>query len=242
MDLSFKRPMFRIPAEAEKGNEDRLLPMTPDFAKLLLSTPERDRHGLVFKLLADDGTEFPNKRWDVGRVIAEIGQKAGVVVDERKKGDKLVRKFATAQDLRRAFGQRWAGRVMPTVLRELMRHADISTTMKYYVGQNAEATAETLWSAVGDTFSDTPSTSTSPSAEKPYDSQQNPVDRGGIEPPTPGFSGDYFVPVEQEFSSAFADVSCNYIGCFRFCNLLHEMAVIAALLLAHARAYGYVPG
>jgi hypothetical protein len=59
--------------------------------------------------------------------------------------EKLVRKFASAYDLRRAFGQRWAARVMPTVLRELMRHADITTTMKYFVGQNAPATADALW-------------------------------------------------------------------------------------------------
>jgi hypothetical protein len=51
----------------------------------------------------------------------------------------------------RAFGQRWAGKVMPTVLRELMRHADISTRMKFYVGQDAEATADVLWAVMGDT-------------------------------------------------------------------------------------------
>ena len=36
-----------------------------------------------------------------------------------------------------------------------MRHEDIATTMKYYVGQNAEAMADTIWSAVGDTLGDT---------------------------------------------------------------------------------------
>ena len=34
---------------------------------------------------------------------------------------------------------------MPTILRELMRHESIETTMRYYVGQNAESTADTLW-------------------------------------------------------------------------------------------------
>ena len=56
-------------------------------------------------------------------------------------------KFASAHDLRRAFGERWATRVMPQVLRELMRHENINTTMKYYVGRNAQRTAEALWSA-----------------------------------------------------------------------------------------------
>jgi hypothetical protein len=40
---------------------------------------------------------------------------------------------------------------MPTDLRELMRPADISTTMQYYVRKNADTTADILWAAVGDT-------------------------------------------------------------------------------------------
>jgi hypothetical protein len=34
---------------------------------------------------------------------------------------------------------------MPTVLRELMRHESIETTMRFYVGQNAESTSDTRW-------------------------------------------------------------------------------------------------
>ncbi|WP_428303919.1 hypothetical protein [Lacipirellula sp.] len=37
---------------------------------------------------------------------------------------------------------------MPTVLRELLRHESIETTMRFYVGQNAEATADELWRVV----------------------------------------------------------------------------------------------
>jgi len=157
IDLSGRRPLFRIPAEAEKGNQDRLLPMTPEFATLLVSVPERERRGRVFKLLAIDGMPLRDGRDTAGKIISAIGEAAGVVVDERLKGKLTVRKFASAHDLRRAFGQRWAGRVMPTVLRELMRHEDISTTMKYYVGQNAEDTADTLWAAVGNISGNTPS-------------------------------------------------------------------------------------
>lgn len=36
---------------------------------------------------------------------------------------------------------------MPQVLKELMRHKSIDTTMKIYVGQNAEKTADALWLA-----------------------------------------------------------------------------------------------
>ena len=36
-----------------------------------------------------------------------------------------------------------------------VRHASISTTMEFYVGRNAEAAADVLWEAVGDTLGDT---------------------------------------------------------------------------------------
>ncbi|MEX2310641.1 MAG: tyrosine-type recombinase/integrase [Pirellulales bacterium] len=157
VDFTGRRPMFRIPAEAEKGNQDRLLPVTPDFAAMLQAVPERERRGRVFKLLAADGSPFPTKRWNVGRVVSAIGKSAGVVVDERRKGDETVRKFASAHDLRRAFGFRWAIRVMPAVLQQLMRHADVQTTMKYYVGQDAEAMADAVWAAAGNTLGNTES-------------------------------------------------------------------------------------
>lgn len=54
-------------------------------------------------------------------------------------------KFASAHDLRRAFGNRWAAKVMPVVLQQLMRHESIETTLKYYVEQDAEALGAELW-------------------------------------------------------------------------------------------------
>lgn len=160
VDLAGRRPMLRIPAEAEKGNRDRLLPITPDFAGLLGSVPEAERRGRVFKPLNLDGSPLHGGRWVVGKVVAEIGQAAGVVVNDTGK-------FASAHDLRRAFGQRWAGRVMPTVLRELMRHEEIGTTMKYYVGQNAESTADAIWAAFGDTFGDTSKSAETANSKNP---------------------------------------------------------------------------
>jgi hypothetical protein len=35
------------------------------------------------------------------------------------------------------------------VLKELMRHTEIATTMKFYVGVNAQATADELWRVAG---------------------------------------------------------------------------------------------
>ena len=69
----------------------------------------------------------------------------------------VVRKFASAQDLRRAFGKRWAARIMPDKRQQLMRHETIATTMKYYVGQDAEETADVLWNVLGNTSGNTSS-------------------------------------------------------------------------------------
>ena len=56
-------------------------------------------------------------------------------------------KFASAHDFRRAFGTRWARKVMPMVLQKLMRHDSIETTMRYYVDLDVDDMAEELWKA-----------------------------------------------------------------------------------------------
>lgn len=143
VDLSGKRPILRIPAELEKGNQDRLLPMAPDFAEFLLAVPEAGRRGRVFRLADCKGNERSlSENW-VSRVISRIGEAAGVKVNTDPKTGKI--KYASAHDLRRSFGERWARKVMPQILKELMRHESIETTMKYYVGHNAQMTADALW-------------------------------------------------------------------------------------------------
>ena len=59
--------------------------------------------------------------------------------------DKATGKFASAHDLRRSFGTRWAPRVKPATLQLLMRHRSIETTLKYYVDQDADDVADELW-------------------------------------------------------------------------------------------------
>lgn len=134
----------------------RLTRLPPEFAEVLAAVPRSARSGRVFKLLDRGGRpRFFGDDW-VGRVVSAIGEKAGVIVNTTAKGTK----FASAHDLRRSFGERWAPRVMPQVLKELMRHESIETTLKYYVGRNAQTTADVLWAAhavatgEGNTFGD----------------------------------------------------------------------------------------
>ena len=49
----------------------------------------------------------------------------------------------------RGFGERWASRLMPQVLKELMRHESIETTLNFYVGRNAQTTAKAIWGQYG---------------------------------------------------------------------------------------------
>ncbi len=99
----------------------------------------------------------------VSRAIGEIGEKAGVKVLTDRKGRV---KYASAHDLRRSFGDRWARKVMPIVLKELMRHDSIETTLRYYVGLNAESTAEVLYQAVGNSLGNTASKANLQAAQK----------------------------------------------------------------------------
>ena len=135
--LDGRFPTFNVPASAEKGNRDRVLAMAPEFAEFLRSIPEPDRHGYVFDL--------PQRRKVNGRLsshwIGEMVSRCGRIANVRVSQGSQKLKFASAHDLRRAFGTRWATRVMPPILKELMRHENIATTLKYYGDLEAEKTA-----------------------------------------------------------------------------------------------------
>jgi integrase len=157
LDLSGRRPVFRIRAEAEKGYKERTLPMAPQFAEMLQAVPEALRTGRVFNPAMQREHGKARRVDTVSSIIVAIGKSAGVKVSERR--GKV--KYASAHDLRRCFGTRWARLVMPPVLQQLMRHEDIQTTMTYYADLDAEATADAVWDAFGrsaqrlpDTFTD----------------------------------------------------------------------------------------
>jgi hypothetical protein len=134
---SGRYPMLRIPAELEKGHKDRLLPMAPEFDRLLARVPDAEKHGPVFRLPRFDGKPGRLSPDRVSKIVTKIGAAANVRVEEGK--------TASAHDLRRAFGEYWATKLMPAQLMVLMRHESIETTMKFYVGRNAERTAAMLW-------------------------------------------------------------------------------------------------
>lgn len=134
-------PMLRILAELEKGRRDRLLPITPDFAALLEQVPKSDRVGPLFF------TPKQGERWKAdwySRLGCRIGRKAQIVVNEDPISRK--KKYAGLHDLRRSFGQRWAQKILPQHLMQLMRHESIETTLKFYAGEDAALTSKALWS------------------------------------------------------------------------------------------------
>lgn len=146
-DLSGEFPMFIIQARAQKSHKAQVLPMAPEFARLLAEIPEAERVGYVFNPRPSRRTRRERLRLDnVSTTICKIGENARVKVSESTAGKV---KHASAHDLRRAFGFRWSQIIMPADLQQLMRHEDIKTTMEFYVGRNAQSAAKNIWKAAG---------------------------------------------------------------------------------------------
>ena len=149
VDLSGKFPVLVIPAEYQKSHKDEILPVAPEFAEMLLSTPEDQRTGFVFNPQRQHSRRRFSCPREAGRTIRLFAQRANVKVDEQQRKGTTVVKYATAHDLRRAFGTRWASRIMPVDLQRLMRHETIETTMKFYVNQNVSDISARLYEALG---------------------------------------------------------------------------------------------
>jgi integrase len=99
--------------------------MPPDLVKFVKQQPV----GLIVRTQLHVRT--------IKEYFTEIGRSTDIKVSEKK--------FATLHDFRRTFGHRWALKVHPMVLRHLMRHQDIQTTLKYYVSLEVKDVASQIW-------------------------------------------------------------------------------------------------
>ncbi len=150
VETSGRHVMLSMPAAHQKNHQSQLLPIAPEFGEFLMRTPEEQRSGFVFNpvtLNAGQPRRVAEKR--ATRIISSIGKEARIKVGSRagKAGAERLEYFS-AHDCRRAFATRWSKRVMPAVLKSLMRHSDIATTMQFYVSQNAQSISDELWAAV----------------------------------------------------------------------------------------------
>lgn len=109
----------------------------------------RERTGFVFNPLHERSFYKRLTPLAVSKKIVDIGEKANIIVSEKGNRDRetgeLKPRYASAHDLRRAFGFRWSRRVKAFELKELMRHENIATTQEYYLEENAQDTARSIW-------------------------------------------------------------------------------------------------
>ena len=93
--------------------------MAAEFAEFLQQVPEEERNGFVVSPVPQRNFGKRPRLDTTSAAIVAIGKAAGLKVSDRERGKV---KYASAHDLRRSFGFRWAMRVMPPVLMQLMRH------------------------------------------------------------------------------------------------------------------------
>ena len=139
---SHKNPVFVMPDEMDKTGQARVFPMAPEFWALISSVPVENRTGPVFQVLSTRVNCVLNTD-QLSKLIFRIGKLSGVIVDRRPDGTV---KYASAHDLRRSFGLRWASRrINEMQLGALMRHSSSETTRAYYIGNNASAVLDEFW-------------------------------------------------------------------------------------------------
>jgi integrase len=131
------RPRIIIFGEGQKSREDEISILAPDAADFLWSLPSRA--GLVFPLTH---SVWKITRVNASRVIGAIGREAKLAIGENR--------WATAHDLRRSFGSRWAMKVPPLVLQKMMRHKTLSTTLRHYLELDSDVANVLYGCQIGD--------------------------------------------------------------------------------------------
>lgn len=95
--------------------------------------------------------EFPT-RCNAGGIVSLARQSRGIKLAKcpKDRGDVFQDRRRSGRPLTtcgRAFGLRLSSRAIPVVLQHTMRHATISTTLKYYVGRDAQTAADVIHEA-----------------------------------------------------------------------------------------------
>lgn len=127
LDMGGEFPRIIFDAEGQKNDTDEVVPLAPDAIRYLRNLDSRS--GYVFGFPGQrSGRVLPHR---VGQTISEIGRHSGIATGRDE--------FASAHDLRRSFGNRWALRVHPLVLKSIMRHSELKTTLRYYVSLDCDA-------------------------------------------------------------------------------------------------------
>ena len=139
--LSRSQPMIWTPANEDKSRRESLLPAPPDLVDFLRRrTKKESRTGHVLFMRGKSGGRYELAE-TAGKLIAKIGRVANVISARDHKGEPV---YASAHDLRRSFGTRWASEVEAPVLQQMMRHESIHTTMSYYAHVSASKIGEKI--------------------------------------------------------------------------------------------------
>ncbi|MFL5242374.1 MAG: tyrosine-type recombinase/integrase [Gemmataceae bacterium] len=114
LDLDAKQ--INIPGDKQKNGKTSWLPLHPDLEEMFVNV----RNKLLAKGVKTTGPIFPfaNLPSQCSNLFKGIAAKAGLDIG--------------LHDLRRSFASRYASQVPAPVLQRLMRHANITTTMKFY--------------------------------------------------------------------------------------------------------------
>jgi len=151
VDLANRRFVFL--AAGQKSGHDETIPLLPELHDWLASLG-RTSGPVVRPLVGGKPVTLDTTK----RQISAIGAASGLVTGSE------TGKHVTAHDLRRSFGTRWALRVHPLVLKKLMRHETLDTTLRFYVHLDD--------SQIADAIANSPYTSTYISAGSLGNSRQ----------------------------------------------------------------------
>jgi integrase len=132
-------PLLVIQSEGQKSRHDTAVPLAPDAAAWLGRVDPELRKGLVVDVRNSVGNRYSAEK--LSDEICQIGKHAKVITSENGKDVK----YASAHDLRRSFGTRWALRVKPLTLQKMMRHTDLSTTLRFYIHLSSSDVGADLW-------------------------------------------------------------------------------------------------